>query len=475
MLAAGLAALASIGATWVVAGASGGPWVAALRDFSVKFGLACLASAIGTLFLMPRQADVTRPIRPGMGSSPSPILKTLLAVLAVVAVLQVPALVRWWAQDRVLLDQIIGEERIDSVGLALIPAVLLFSMPAVATVAVISFGLSSVLGSLARAQLTFPVLAGCTSLQAGLVLGERFVLDGVRSLGEALSKASGSSGDALATAQITDWFGRHDVVAFDTSWRLVWIFGAYLLVTLASGWLSPAPEEDDVPDLAAAGARGPAIPDAATASGRGPDIPDVARFSAGTVPAVLPGPGVFSDSSYSVRPRRTVLESMFGGRYGTYDIQSIPPTARARFSFSSASGIVRREPDGPDLAVLRADGRTGLIGRRTYAVEDPATGALLGRLVPSGREWDIVHGSGDPVARVQEVSISIGVWTYVAVAGGREMCRFTWALQGLTVNSAEMDVEFLEGWDGRFDRVLAIALAPMIEHRARLARQRGMS
>ena len=38
-----------------------------------------------------------------------------------------------------------------------------------------------------------------------------------------------------------------------------------------------------------------------------------------------------------------------------------------------------------------------------------------------------------------------------------------------------MEVEFLEGWDGRFDRVLAIALAPMIEDRARVARQRGMS
>jgi hypothetical protein len=474
MLTAGLAALVSISATWV-AGASGGPWVAALRAFSIKFGLICLASAIGTLTLMPRQADVTRPIRPGSGSLPSPMLKTLLAVLAVVAVLQVPALARWWAQDRVLLDQIIGEEKVDSLGLALIPAVLLFSMPAVATVAVITFVLSSVLGSFARAQLTFPILAGCAALQAGLVVGERFVLGGVRSLGEAFSTATGSSGDTLATAQVTDWFGRHDVVASDTSGRLVWIFGAYLAVTLVSAWLSPAGEADDEPDVAAGRAPEP-DPRGVPARGAEPPMPDVARFAVATVPAETPGPGVFSDSSYSVRPRRTLLDTMLMQQYATYDIQSIPPTARAKFSFSSTSGILRREPDGPDLAAVRADGRTGLVGRRTYAVEDLATGALLGRLVPSAaREWDIVHGSGNLVARVREESTGVGPWTYVAVAGDREMCRFTWALLGFTVQSAEMDVEFLEGWDGRFDRMLAIALAPMIEHRARVASQRSMS
>ena len=324
LLTAGLAAMASLSVTWV-ASASAGPFMAALQAFSIKFGLICLASAIGTRFLMPREADVTRPIRPGMASSPSPMLKLLLAVLAAAAVLQAPALARWFAQDQTLLYQI-TEGKTDDLGLALIPAVILFSMPVVAATAVITFVLSSVLGSLARAQLTFPILAACAALQAGLVVGERFVLGGVRSFGEALSK----------------------------------------------------------------------------------------------------------------------------------------------------SGIVRREPDGPDLAAVRADGRTGLVGRHTYAVEDLATGALLGRLVPSGREWDIVHGSGSLVARVREESTGIGPWTYVAVTGDREMCRFTWALQGLSVNSAEMDVEFLEGWDGRFDRVLAIALAPMIEHRARLARQRGM-
>jgi hypothetical protein len=473
LLTAGLAAMASLSVTWV-ASASAGPFMAALQAFSIKFGLICLASAIGTRFLMPREADVTRPIRPGMASSPSPMLKLLLAVLAAAAVLQAPALARWFAQDQTLLYQI-TEGKTDDLGLALIPAVILFSMPVVAATAVITFVLSSVLGSLARAQLTFPILAACAALQAGLVVGERFVLGGVRSFGEALSRAVGSSGDTLATAQTTDWFGRHDVVASDMSWRLLWIFAAYLVVTLVSAWLSPAREEDDVPDVAAGRAPEPAIRGVAAASVAEPPIPGVVRFSGETVPAALsPGPGVFSDSSYSVRPRRTLLDTMLMQQYGTYDIQSIPPMARARFSFSSRSGVVRREPDGPDLAAVRADGRTGLVGRHTYSVEDLATGALLGRLVPSGREWDMVHGSGSLVARVREESTGVGPWTYVAVTGDREMCRFTWALQGLSVNSAEMDVEFLEGWDGRFDRVLAIALAPMIEHRARLARQRGM-
>jgi hypothetical protein len=469
LLTAGIAALASVSVTWV-AGASGGPWVAALQSFSIKFGLICLASAIGTFLLMPREADVTRPIRPGLGSPPSPMIKWLLAGLAAVAVLQAPALARWWAQDRALLHQITGGTS-DGFGLALIPAVLLFSMPAVAAAAVITFVLSSALGSLARAQLTLPLLAACAALQAGLVVGERFVLGGIRSLGEALSTAAASSGDTVAVAQIADWFGRHDAVASDMSWRLVWIFGAYLAVTLVSEWVSPPRSEDEATAAAAGSTPEPDMPEPDMPE---PDMPDLAASPAAAGPVVSSAPGVFSDSSYSVRPRRTLLDTMLRQQYGTYDIQSIPPMARAKFSFSSRSGIVRREPDGPDLAAVRADGRTGLVGRHTYAVEDLATGALLGRLVPSGREWDIVHGSGSLVARVREESTGIGPWTYVAVARDREMCRFTWALHGLSINSAEMDVEFLEGWDGRFDRVLAIALAPMIEHRARLARQRGM-
>lgn len=468
LLTAGIAALASVSVTWV-AGASGGPWVAALQAFSIKFGLICLASAIGTFLLMPREADVTRPIRPGLGSPPSPTIRWLLAGLAAVAVLQAPALARWWAQDRALLLQITGGTS-DGFGLALIPAVLLFSMPAVAAAAVITFVLSSVLGSLARAQLTLPLLAACAALQAGLVVGGRFVLGGIRSLGEAFSTAAASSGDTVAVAQIADWFGRHDAVASDMSWRLVWIFGAYLAVTLVSGWVSPLRSEDEA--TAAAGSTPELdMPDLDMPE---PDMPDLATSPAAAGPVASSVPGVFSDSSYTVRPRRTLLDTMLMQQYGTYDIQSIPPMARAKFSFSSRSGIVRREPDGPDLTSVRADGRTGLVGRHTYAVQDLATGALLGRLVPSGREWDIVHGSGSLVARVREESTGIGPWTYVAVAGDREMCRFTWALHGLSVNSAEMDVEFLEGWDGRFDRVLAIALAPMIEHRARVARQRGM-
>jgi hypothetical protein len=464
LLTAGLAALASLSVTWV-AGASGGPWVTALQAFSIKFGLICLASAIGTFLLMPREADVTRPIRPGLGSPPSTMIRWLLAGLAAVAALQAPALTRWWAQDRALLLQITGGTS-DGFGLHLIPAVLLFSMPAVAAAAVITFVLSSALGSLARAQLTLPILAACAALQAGLVVGGRFVLGGIRSLGEAFSTAAASSGDTVAVAQITDWFGRHDAVASDLSWRLVWIFGAYLAVTLVSEWVSPPRSEDEATAAAAGSTSERDMPE--------PDMPDLATPPAEAGPVVSSAPGAFSDSSYSVRPRRTLLDTMLMQQYGTYDIQSIPPMARAKFSFSSRSGIVRREPDGPDLASVRADGRTGLVGRHAYAVEDLATGALLGRLVPSGREWDIVHGSGSLVARVREESTGVGPWTYVAVAGDREMCRFTWALLGLSVNSAEMDVEFLEGWDGRFDRVLAIALAPMIEHRARVARQRGM-
>ena len=58
-----------------------------------------------------------------------------------------------------------------------------------------------------------------------------------------------------------------------------------------------------------------------------------------------------------------------------------------------------------------------------------------------------------------------GFASYVASAGDHG--TFTWAMQGLSVASAELDVEFLPGCDAFVDRALAFALAPLLEHKGR--------
>jgi hypothetical protein len=68
---------------------------------------------------------------------------------------------------------------------------------------------------------------------------------------------------------------------------------------------------------------------------------------------------------------------------------------------------------------------------------------------------------------VVDEKAGIGFTSYVALVGERAVCRFTWSLQGLSVASAGLDVEFLPESDVQFDRALAIALAPILEHRAR--------
>ena len=88
----------------------------------------------------------------------------------------------------------------------------------------------------------------------------------------------------------------------------------------------------------------------------------------------------------------TLVET-FMRHYSVYDIQSVPATTRARFSFSWKTGVVRREPEGPDIFALGAGERQGVFGGRSYVVTD-ATGATLGTLKPASPEWVILDARG---------------------------------------------------------------------------------
>jgi len=51
--------------------------------------------------------------------------------------------------------------------------------------------------------------------------------------------------------------------------------------------------------------------------------------------------------------------------------------------------------------------------------------------------------------------------------------RYKWVMAGLSTLSAELEIEFLPAPGPTLDRVLAFALAPILEQRSRVVSERG--
>ena len=458
------AGLASAGATMVVlaAGAADNEWIAWAERFGVTLALAFLPAAIGSSLVMPRTSDLQRPNRPANEAGVRLWLHLLLTALAALSVLQAPAIASWWVQDLALLGELTGGP--DPLGLFAVPAGMLFSMLALAAAALLTFVLTSVVGALAGSPLVSRALFACVLLQAGLVAGEHVLLGELHNVQARLSPVLDRAGDPAVTASAAAWFARHDAASDAVSRRLIWILGGYLFATALGALASQRSEY-------AAQATGARLPAAHVAAGP--------PFSAGPAALASHEPAsaasqVFDDSSYAIKPRGTLLESLFAHSYTEYDIQTIPPSSRARFSFSWRTGIVRREPNGPDLVALRSPEGQRWFRARAYDVTDLATGSLLGRLSPGGSAWEILDVRGGTIAEVVELTEGAGFARYVARAGDDDLCRFTWGFQGVTVHSAEMEVEFLSASNGRLDRAMAIALGPILEQRARRTSRQSM-
>ena len=159
---------------------------------------------------------------------------------------------------------------------------------------------------------------------------------------------------------------------------------------------------------------------------------------------------------------------MFGRTLIDYTIQTVPPSSRSEFSFSWATGLLRRAPAGPQSPSVEAAERHDLL-KRAYDVSDPVTGAVIGRFLPQGDDWHITDGLG----RCWRMSCSRAPASIKPATPSRPLeknvCRLV-AVMGATAASAEVQIEFLPASDGRLERSLAVALAPIIEERARRAR-----
>jgi len=234
LFSAGLAALVATIVSWATSFAGGvrPAWAVSLQTFGLEIALAFLPAAIASSLLMPRVADVTRPTRPDEQATVPPLLLLSLAVLAVAALLQLPAVAAWWGEDRALLAETLGTAR-DPMGLNLIPEVMLLSLPAMAATALVTFVVTSALGLLARRDVAVPALAAAVAIQAGLVVGLHLVLRAIRALGVTIQELIAEASDAKASAQVAAFILRHDAAGMDVSWRLVGILGGFVAVLVA--------------------------------------------------------------------------------------------------------------------------------------------------------------------------------------------------------------------------------------------------
>jgi hypothetical protein len=429
-------------------------WAASLLGFALTLAFVFISASVGAVLLMPAQTALVREIRGEEDPSlPAPLV-LLLVMLCGAAALQAPALRTWWIEDRALLH-ILTPGRSDPLGLELIPAAILFSMPVIAAATLVLFTLTSLLAIIVPAKLAWRALASCVALQAGLVVGGSLMLREVHTIGTAVLPLLASADNAAASG-VAEWVARHDLAAATTDQRVPWIFCGYL-VALALAWsFAPSSTAGKTQEFASAPVSPP------------PELTGAPQtFPASSAAAV------FDDSNYSVRARMTMLESMFIRRYSNYDICTIPPTSRAQFSFSWRTGILRREPNGPDLLAVVPPRNPGLFRGRQYEVVDAATRENLASLVPRGSDWEIVHPSGSLIARVLQLTAGRGFASYHAMIGDDEVCKFKWALQGLTVLTAELEVEFGRDQRAGLDRGLAMILAPILEQQARLVSERA--
>jgi hypothetical protein len=465
MLAAGLAAAVASLMSWVsvvIAGGDRPAWAAALQVFGIALAIAFVPAAVGAAVLMPPESAVREPRPVGERAVASPARPLLFAALALIAILQAPAIAAWWSEDRALMQQLFGRSP-SSLGLELIASASLLSLPALAATALLMFALTSVLSVVVRLELVARVFGACTALLSGLVIGLHFIVYAFTRAGDALRQLIAASSDAAAAAQVANWFGRHDAAADSVVWRLTWILAGYVVAFAVVEFIGAR--------AATAGSRAPAatLPAAASLPSSPGTLPP--RPVPASTAAMTPAARAFDDSSYSVRPRQAFVD-MMAQRYSVYEIQTIPPRSRSRFTFEWKTGVLRRETDGQQILEVRDRESGGALPASGHIVIDSASGAELGTLAPNGAAWEIRDARTDAVARVVEEKTGPGFASYVARVAERAVCTFNWALGGASVASTGVDVEFHPGSDTHLDRALAIALAPIIEEKARRAAQR---
>ena len=461
---AGFAAFAAGTTVRVAAGSATFPLIASLPSFAFTLGGAVLLLSITASFVMPPRGALLRDVR-GENDSPLPSHVTaLLVLLCGLAVLQVPGVVSWWRAEHAILAAVLPERARDS-GFEYIPMALTYALPAVATLTLILFAITSLLGAVAPSKLAIRVIAAGVLLQAGYIAVSLIAGAEIHAIGDVVRPLLADDPDAART--VSEWMTTHEGAAGPTTQRLAWTCAGYVFAAVVAA-LSPATEISPAEVQINVASPQASISTVARAT---VDAPTTATISYAPVKSDVSA--VFDESQYSVHPQLTLIEGLFTRTCNDFEIRCIPHTSRKWFSFSWTNGLLRQRPARTDLAKITPADSPGLFWDRKYEVVDPATGHTLARFVPRGEDWEITDPSDVLIARVLR-DTTHGIVRFRAMIGDAEAVRFKWALAGLSVYSAQLEVEFLTPpQQHSLDRVLAIAIAPILEQRSRLVSERS--
>lgn len=456
------AAAGAFAATVVVSLTSGSrsEFLRPVSVFVISSAVICGAGAVGTIMLMPGTAALIRQLPRDRDASVPVAFVLFLTALTGVSVLQMPSLAAWWTADLQLAQAFIGTS--DPLGLYLVPTTLLVATAFIATLGVLAFAIGGVLALVSPQNLMARVLTACLMTQGALVGGLYTIDRGLRTLGAGIQGFVDSASDPAASTSLADWLSRYETAPGALRGRLLWLLGGFVLAAILSSVMTrrrSSIEEEEGDEL---GRKLASQPMPAPKHGSGSEF-----RSADPLPIVSTTD--FEESAYSVRPRSGWL-GPWVSRRATYDIASIPPTSRNQFSLSwtGESGVVHREPQGPDILSITAI-TSGLFGAYSLEVRDARNGSTIGALVPVGSDWEVRDATGQAVAHALQTEMKIGRARFVAKVGDQELCRFVWGWTGLTAASAELQIEFLQDVDAQFDKGLAIVLGALLDHQARQA------
>ncbi len=432
--------------------------IGSLPSFALALGGALVLSSLGASFLMPARTALVRDVRGEDDAPLAPQTVLVLVALCGVAMLQVPGIVGWWRAEQELLKSVLpaGPDRL---GFNYIPMAAAYALPVLASLTVILFALASLLGIMAPSKLASRVIAACVVLQAGYIAAIFFIGAEIHTIGATLGPLVADDPDASRT--LADWMAAHDTSVRPTSQRLAWTALGYLAASIVA-------------------ARSATSWDVAAGGGTAAEAPPVS----GMIPVSVSHVAVKSDASssidesnYSVHPQMTLVEAWFTRKCTDYEIRTIPRSSTKAFRFSWTDGVLRQQPEGFELVRLTPAKAPGLFLSRAYDVIDPRTNQILARFEPRGADWQISDRSGALVGRILRESNVRGPVKYRALVGNAEVVRFKWAMEGFSTSSAQLEVEFLPSLADvpSLDRILAVAIAPILEQRARVASERANS
>jgi len=435
-------------------------WFRPIAVFVISSAVIFGAGAVATIMLMPSTAALIRQLPRDRDVSVPVAFVLFLTALTGVSVLQMPALAAWWTADLKLAQAFMGTS--DPLGLYLVPTTLLVATAFIATLGVLAFAIGGVLALVSPQNLIARVLTACLMTQGALVGGLYTIDRGLRALGAGIQGFVDSASDPAASTSLADWLSRYDTAPGALRGRLLWLLGGFVVAAVLASVMSRRRSSTDEEQGDAFEPRLAAEPMPALEHRSGSELE-----SPDTLPIAITTD--FEKSLYSVRPQSAWL-GPWVSRRATYHIASIPPTSRSEFSLSwtGETGIVRREPQGPDILSIAAI-TSGVFSGYSLEVRDARSGSTIGALVSVGSDWEVRDATGQAVAHALQTEMRIGRARFVAKAGDQELCRFVWGWTGLTAASAELQIEFLQDVVARFDRGLAIVLGALLDHQARQA------